>query len=148
MRNTSSSGLRFFSIDKGLHNIVIFNQDPTGDFGDWDSDTFCPAIRLYVQNAFNCPGQSTDIAASSPEGINLDVIGYDLVADNGVLGNISTRLPVDTGDNVLIAGFVITGSTAKQLVVRALGPTLGQFGISNPLQIQRRIARCQRLFPP
>ena len=134
VRNTSSSGLRFFSIDNGLHNIVIFNQDPAGDFGDWDSDTFCPANRLYVQNAFNCAGQSTDVAASSPEGINLDVIGYDLIPDNSVLGNISTRLPVDTGDNVLIAGFVITGSTAKQLVLRAIGPTLGQFGISNPLQ--------------
>jgi hypothetical protein len=134
VRNTSSSGLRFFSIDGGLHNIVIFNQDPAGDFGDWDSDTFCPADRLYVNNAFNCPGQSTDIAASSPEGINLDVIGYDLVPDNSVLGNISTRLPVDTGDNVLIAGFVITGSAAKQLVVRAIGPTLGQYGISDPLQ--------------
>jgi hypothetical protein len=134
VRNTSATGLRFFSIDRGLHNIVIFNQDPAGDFGDWDSDTFCPADRLYVNNAFNCPGQSTDISASSPEGINLDVIGYDLVPDNSVLGNISTRLPVDTGDNVLIAGFVITGSTAKQLVVRAIGPTLGQYGISNAMQ--------------
>jgi hypothetical protein len=136
-RNISSRGLRFFLIDNGLHNIVIFNQDPAGDFGDWDSDTFCPATRLYVQNAFNCPGQSTDVAASSPEGINLDVVGYDLIPDNSVLGNISTRLPVDTGDNVFIAGFVITGGAAKQLVVRALGPTLGQYGISNPMQIQR-----------
>jgi len=32
-----------------------------------------------VQNAFVCPGQFADVTASSPEGINLDVIGYDLV---------------------------------------------------------------------
>lgn len=134
VRNTTSSGLRFFSIDRGLNDIVIFNQDPAGDFGDWDSDTFCPADRLYVQNAFNCPGPGTDIAATSPEGINLDVIGYDLVPDNSVLGNISTRLPVYTGDNVLIVGFVITGPSAKQIVVRGIGPTLGQFGIANPMQ--------------
>ena len=80
-RNTSASGQRFFSIDRGLHYIVQFNQNPDGDFGDYDSDDFCPATRLYVQNAFNCAGQSTDISATSPEGISLDVIGYDLGAD-------------------------------------------------------------------
>src|SRR4030095_16710079 len=32
----------------------------------------------YVQNAFGCTGQFSDVAATSPEGINLDVIGYDL----------------------------------------------------------------------
>jgi len=79
-RNTSPSGQRFFSIDRGLHYIVQFNQNPDGDFGDYDSDDFCPATRLHVQNAFNCDGQSTDISATSPEGISLDVIGYDLVA--------------------------------------------------------------------
>jgi hypothetical protein len=136
-RNTSATGQRFFSIDRGLHYIAQFNQNPDGDFGDWDSDDFCPANRLYVQNAFNCYGQSTDISATSPEGINLDVIGYDLVPPstaNGVLGNISTRLPVGTGDNVMIAGFKITGNEAKQLVLRALGPSLTQFNVPNAMQ--------------
>jgi len=82
-RNTSASGQRFFSIDRGLHYIVQFNQNPDGDFGDYDSDGFCPATRLYVQNAFNCAGQSTDVSATSPEGISLDVIGYDLVVASG-----------------------------------------------------------------
>ena len=82
-RNTSARGQRFFSIDRGLHYIVQFNQNPDGDFGDYDSDDFCPATRLYVQNAFNCPGQSTDISATSPEGISLDVIGYDLAVASG-----------------------------------------------------------------
>jgi len=82
-RNTSSNGLRFFSIDGGLHNIVTLNQDPGGDFGDFASDGFCPATHLYVQNAFNCPGQSADISATSPEAINLDVIGYDLAVASG-----------------------------------------------------------------
>src|SRR3954454_986020 len=136
-RNTSETGQRFFSIDRGLHLLAQFNQDPGGDFGDYDSDGFCPATRLYVQNAFNCDGQSTDISATSPEGISLDVIGYDLIPPgpaSGVLGNISTRLPVGTGDNVLIAGFKIAGNTQKQLVLRALGPTLTQFGVSNAMQ--------------
>lgn len=40
------------------------------------------------------------------------------------LANISTRLAVGTGDNVLIAGFTITGSQPKKIMLRALGPLL------------------------
>jgi hypothetical protein len=40
------------------------------------------------------------------------------------LANISTRLPVGTGDNVLIAGFIVTGSQQKRILVRGLGPLL------------------------
>lgn len=40
------------------------------------------------------------------------------------LANISTRLPVGTGDNVLIAGFIITGSQPKKVMVRGLGPSV------------------------
>jgi len=40
------------------------------------------------------------------------------------LANISTRLPVGAGDNVLIAGFTITGSQPKKVIVRGLGPLL------------------------
>jgi hypothetical protein len=76
VRNLTSSGTRYFSIDSGITNIVNFNQDPSGDFGDWLSTGCLP----YVQVAFACTGQSSDVAPTSPEGINLDVIGYDLVA--------------------------------------------------------------------
>ena len=38
--------------------------------------------------------------------------------------NISTRARVETGDNVLIGGFVITGSGGKKVIVRAIGPSL------------------------
>jgi hypothetical protein len=40
------------------------------------------------------------------------------------LANISTRLAVGSGDNVLIAGFIITGSQPKKVIIRALGPLL------------------------
>jgi hypothetical protein len=76
-RNITSSGTRYFSINGGVTNIVNFNQDPSGDFGDWLSEA-CPQAHPYVQNAFTCNGQYSDIAATSPEGVNLDVVGYDL----------------------------------------------------------------------
>jgi hypothetical protein len=78
VRNLTLNGSRYFSINSGTSNIVNFNQTPPGDFGDWFSEP-CPQTHPYVQNAFICPGQSSDISATSPEGINLDVIGYDLV---------------------------------------------------------------------
>ena len=40
------------------------------------------------------------------------------------IGNISTRVQVDTGEDVLIGGFIITGSIPKKVLVRALGPSL------------------------
>jgi len=47
------------------------------------------------------------------------------------LGNISTRMQVLTGDNVLIGGFIIQGAAPKTVVVRARGPSLAPFGIVN-----------------
>src|SRR5205085_10496639 len=41
-----------------------------------------------------------------------------------ILANISTRLPVQTGDNVLIGGFIVTGTQPKKVIVRALGPSV------------------------
>jgi hypothetical protein len=45
-----------------------------------------------------------------------------------LLGNISTRLRVESGDNVLIGGFIVTGSEPKKLIVRAIGPSLAVDG--------------------
>lgn len=43
------------------------------------------------------------------------------------LGNISTRATVGTGDNVTIAGFIITGSEPKKVLIRGLGAELESF---------------------
>jgi plastocyanin len=46
------------------------------------------------------------------------------------LGNISTRGLVKTGSGVTIAGFIVTGTESKTVVLRGLGPTLMQFGVT------------------
>ena len=61
---------------------------------------------------------------------------YDLGVGSGPeLGNISTRGFVETGDNVMIAGFIVanSGGGSGEVLVRALGPSLGSFGVANPL---------------
>jgi uncharacterized delta-60 repeat protein len=47
--------------------------------------------------------------------------------------NISTRVAVETGENVAIGGFIITGNSPKKVAVRGLGPSLQSAGISNAL---------------
>jgi glucose/arabinose dehydrogenase len=47
--------------------------------------------------------------------------------------NISSRSHVASGENVMIGGFIITGSADKRVIVRAIGPSLQQFNVPNPL---------------
>jgi hypothetical protein len=62
------------------------------------------------------------------------VEAYDLdQTANSRLANISTRGFVDTGNDVLIGGF-IAGNGLTKVIVRAIGPTLVNAGVSNPLQ--------------
>jgi hypothetical protein len=49
------------------------------------------------------------------------------------LGNISTRAFVQTGEHVTIGGFVVQGSGRKRVIIRAIGPELTQFGITDAL---------------
>lgn len=48
--------------------------------------------------------------------------------------NISTRLRVQTDNNVLIGGFIVTGSAPKYVAIRGIGPSLAAFGIPDVLQ--------------
>ena len=49
------------------------------------------------------------------------------------LSNISTRGFVQTGDNVIIGGFIIQGTDPKRVIIRAIGPELTLYGIPNAL---------------
>jgi archaellum component FlaF (FlaF/FlaG flagellin family) len=71
------------------------------------------------------PGGGTNVVASDPE--------HQVGIVPTVLANISTRLRVETGDRVLIGGFIITGNEDKKVIVRALGPSVDVPGaLANP----------------
>jgi uncharacterized protein (TIGR03437 family) len=103
----------FFSIDGGLGQLEAFNQDASGDRGDWLSPS-CTArsARQLVQYAFTCPGSPADISALSPEGIALDVIGYHLaypttppaISPGGIVPNFSTTNVIQPGSWASIYG--------------------------------------------
>jgi hypothetical protein len=48
----------------------------------------------------------------------------------GLATGISTRAFVGTGDDILIGGFFVVGSTSRTVLIQALGPALGQFGVA------------------
>ena len=58
---------------------------------------------------------------------------YDIEPQNSRIANISTRGSVGLGDNVMIGGFVVGGDQRTKVIVRALGPTLTDFGVSGAL---------------
>lgn len=85
------------------------------------------------------PGNYTAILKGSGGGTGIGVVeAYDLDQSvNSQFGNISTRGFVDTGDNVMIGGFILgagRGTGSARVVVRAMGPSLSGSNVPNPLQ--------------
>jgi hypothetical protein len=80
------------------------------------------------------PGSYTAIVrgVNGTTGIAM-IEGYELGATGARLVNISTRGRVGFGNDVLIGGFVIQGSSGKRILMRALGPSLASAGVGNVL---------------
>ncbi|MEY2557737.1 MAG: hypothetical protein QOE34_1162 [Verrucomicrobiota bacterium] len=83
------------------------------------------------------PGSYTAIVrghAEMPSGVAVvEVYDLDLTVDS-TLANISTRGFVGTGENVMIGGFIIGGGNgAGKVIIRALGPSLADAGVTGVL---------------
>jgi phospholipase/lecithinase/hemolysin len=81
------------------------------------------------------PGTYTVILRGKNNGTGIGLVeAYDLdPTAQSTLANTSTRGLVQTGDNVLIAGFIVGGGGSDTVVVRAIGPSLAAAGVANPL---------------
>src|SRR6266446_2950294 len=100
---------------------------------------FDSAGNLFVTSGgdiykFTPGGVRTTFASGSGAGLHFLAFQAAPTASPGQLQNISTRAFVQTGDNVMIGGVIITGSGQKKVILRAIGPSLGNYGITNPLQ--------------
>jgi len=121
------------------------NQIATND--DWISSANASTIASYRLDPPNSiesavlvnlnPGAYTAVVQSfssstQPAGTGIGLVEiYDLRNTNSRLGNISARGQVQTGDDIIIGGFIIGGAQTKTMVVRAIGPTLGDRGVNN-----------------
>ncbi|MFY9925477.1 MAG: hypothetical protein WAK51_13435 [Opitutaceae bacterium] len=88
-----------------------------------------PAAGSYTAQI---SGESNDTGVALVEVYDATPAGTHTPTDPRLV-NISARVQVGTGGNILIAGFVIGGSTARTVLVRASGPALVPFGVAGTL---------------
>jgi uncharacterized repeat protein (TIGR03803 family) len=113
---------------------------------DWrENQAAVQATGLAPTNDFEsaivvtlAPGAYTAILQGKNNGAGVGIVEvYDLnQAVNSKLANISTRGFVDTGNNVMIGGLIVSGGLAggnARVIVRAVGPSLGAAGIQGAL---------------
>ena len=131
-------------------NPRIALHDSAGTFvaqnDNWDSGLAETFARL---GAFPLPPGSADAALVRPvtgggsalvtgttSGLVLVEV-YDAGGERSRLASLSARSFVGSGNDVLIAGFVIAGPTARTLLIRGIGPALAAFGVSGALSAAR-----------
>ncbi len=131
-----SYGYRFFGADgRQYHDIMSY---PPGTELSYFSNPGV-VVPLPVNSAIGIapgrPGESN--TAQTIENTAFSTAQFRLqtqsTAGAGRLINVATRAFVGTGDQVLIGGFVVDGVEPKDLLIRAAGPALGGFGVTNAL---------------
>lgn len=138
--------LSAFGVNGAMSNPVLEVVDSTGAVvianDDWNvpgeevsaaglapSDAREAALVVSLK-----PGSYTAIVSGkeSTAGIALFEL-YDLDAPTGRVANISTRSRVETGDDVMIGGFILSSASGSKVIVRAIGPSLVQLGVADAL---------------
>jgi hypothetical protein len=99
-------------------NVIGSDSFPYGGTGplEWHGYSFATPVKTVTRTA-----------SDHQEGFAVDGLQATVASSGGnssLLANISTRAFVQTGDNVLIGGFIITGTQPKKVIVRAIGPSL------------------------
>lgn len=114
---------------------------------DWKNDETLSAA-FQRTGAFSLPASSKDaallaalgpgaysavVSASSGQGVAL-VEAYETEPTPSIrFVNMSVRSQAGAGDNTLVMGFVLVGSGPKTLLIRGIGPALGDLGISDAI---------------
>ena len=140
-----------FGLSDVLPDPVLSLYDSSGTLiatnDDWRTDI---GSAFMEQNGYapSNPAESATLQQNLPAGAYTMVVTgknitqgtslaevYELYGPglNSKLGNVSGRGFVGTDDNVLISGFIVGDVGSSTVVVRALGPSLGSFGVSDPL---------------
>ena len=72
-------------------------------------------------------------ARGSGRNVLFEVYDYSEAGTTSRLVNLSTRTDAGSGDDALVAGFVVSGGAAQSLLMRAVGGALQEFGVTNPM---------------
>jgi arylsulfate sulfotransferase len=140
-----------FGIPSALPDPVLSLYNSSGTLiatnDDWQADPGSAFIEQYGLAPGN-PAESATLQTNlAPGAYTIVVTGKNITQGTALaevyelygpgldskLGNVSGRGFVDTGDDVLIGGFIVGDVGSGTVVVRALGPSLASFGVSQPL---------------
>lgn len=129
--------LRIFSGDR----LIAENEDWIDEAGLRAATTAVGGFALPAGSRDSAllvtlvPGAySAHVLAGGGEGVALvEVYDAESAQISTQLVNLSTRGYVGTGDDVLVAGFVVSGDAPKRVLVRGIGPTLVGFGVTGSL---------------
>jgi hypothetical protein len=132
-----SYGYRFYG-QNGVQYRTIMAYAPgirLGYFSNPNVIATEPGVGVLVGVPIGQPGEAYN--ALTMEKDAFEVAGFRLqqqsAAGVGTLVSVSTRAYVGTGEQQLIGGFSVAGSQSKQLLVRAAGASLAQYGVSGVL---------------
>ncbi|MFZ1220617.1 MAG: hypothetical protein WAO00_15085 [Chthoniobacterales bacterium] len=144
--------LSAFGVPGVLANPTLELRDASGALlfanNDWQENGaqaalitaagLAPGNNLESAIALTLPANNsayTAIVRGFNNGIGIGVVeAYDVDQTvNSKLANISTRGFVNTGDNVMIGGMIVVGNGAANVLIRAIGPALTNFGVPNAL---------------
>ncbi len=133
--------------------LTLFaNNQPVATNIGWSTSPDAAAIAetATVVGAFPLPANSADSAmlvtlepgsyTVSISGVNnttgvglMEIYDADVQGSAATLANISTRARVGTDSEVLILGYSVSGAAPKRLLIRAVGPGLAGFGVTDAL---------------
>ena len=123
--------------DQGDYTVVVTNSSGSATSGiyrlDVESPTPTPTpAPTPIPTATPAP-TATPTPPATPTPTPGDYFSTPTPTPVSKAINLSTRMRVQTGDNVGIGGFIITGDTSKHVIIRAIGPSLTGFGVPNAL---------------
>jgi cyclophilin family peptidyl-prolyl cis-trans isomerase len=144
-----------FNLGSPFNEIPLRQYNPQSGSPKTDNLILLPSIKASLQFSAASDSAATEVRvegsqllvdAKQPGTAHITVTATDLdgtsvtqnltvtsVSAPGRLVNISTRVPVGTGDDVLIGGFIVRGTSAKRVMIRAIGPSLTDKGVSGAL---------------
>src|SRR5439155_20111249 len=140
---SSSGGMttitgRLNSVASTTYRIEFFANDSVDSSGYGEGQTFMGFKDVTTDGSGNVSFNASFSQIGVGQRVNATAIdpSYNTSEFSGAIGqllNISTRMKVLTGNSVLIGGSIVGGSGSKDVLLRALGPTLTQFGVTGAL---------------
>ena len=136
-----------FGVGDAMTDPRIGFNDPQGNEldanDDWDASlapTFAELGAFALVDGSKDAALRVDlsglgtVSVNGPDEGTVLVEVYDIGESNDTrLVNVSARNQVGTGGNILIAGFVVSGEDPKNMLIRAVGPELQNFGLTGTL---------------